>query len=116
MLVVQVDVVGTESLQGAFDRGLDVCGAAVRVSLTTRVVVEAELRGDDDAVPTSLEGTANDFLAEERPVDLGRVDVALADVEGGASGIPRLLGIDLEDAESQLGDVDAVGQADGGNR
>src|SRR5437868_1805451 len=55
VLVVEVDAVGPEPLQGAFDRGADVRGAAVEYTgPTAGVRDEAELRRQDDIVATSL--------------------------------------------------------------
>ena len=48
-------------------------------------------------------------------VHLGGVDVTVTHLERGQSRLFRFVGFDLEDAESQLGDLDAVVQGHSGN-
>src|SRR5437773_5129395 len=59
VLVVKVDAVGPEPLQGALERGADVCRAAVENSgATVGVGDEAELCGQYDIVTAPLERAA----------------------------------------------------------
>ena len=48
-------------------------------------------------------------------VDVGRVAVAVTDLEGVGDDALRLLGVDLEDAETELGNGGAGVELDGGN-
>jgi hypothetical protein len=91
VLVVEVDAVGIQSLQGALDRRPDVRRAAVEHSgATAGVRDEAELRGEHNIVATPLEGAADEFLIRVGAVDLRRVDVRDAQVERSLDGADRL--------------------------
>ena len=91
VLVVEVDAVGAEPLQGALDRDADVRRAAVEhPGATAGVRDEAELRRQHDAVATSLERAADEFLVGVGTVDLGGVDVGDAEVECSLDGADRL--------------------------
>lgn len=91
VLVVEVDVVGAEPQERAFDRGLHVAGAAVDdAGAVAGVGDETELRRHDDVVAAALDGLADDFLAVEGAVDLGGVDVGDPDVQGPVDGADRL--------------------------
>ena len=96
VLVEQVDVVGAQALERPFDRGLDVRGTAVdHAGAAAGVGDEPELRGDLDLVTAALDGLADDLLAQERPVDLSRVDVGDAEIEahgGWCGSTPRCPG------------------------
>ncbi|EDX20965.1 hypothetical protein SSAG_00756 [Streptomyces sp. Mg1] len=84
VLVVQVDVVGAKTFQGALDGGLHVGGGAVgdaRGRAVTGMGDQSELGGHDGLVAAALDGLADDFLAVEGSVDLGGVDVCDAEVE-----------------------------------
>ena len=84
-------LVGAQALERPFDRGLDVCGTAVdHAGSAAGVGDKPELRGDLDLVTAALDGLADDLLAQERPVDLGGVDVGDAEVEGAVDGPDRL--------------------------
>ena len=91
VLVVQVDVVGAEPRQRAFDRGADVGGAAVDdAGSAAGVGDETELGRHHHLVAAALDGAADDFLAVERSVDLGGVDVGDAQLERPVDGADRL--------------------------
>ncbi len=75
VLVVEVDVVGAEPLQRAFDREADVRRAAVEPA-AAGVGHEPELGGQHDLVAAALEGAADELLVGVRAVDLGGVDEA----------------------------------------
>ena len=91
VLVVQVDVVGAEPLQGALDRGADVGRAAVDdAGAAAGVGHQAELRRHHDLVAAALDGPADQFLVEERAVDLGGVDVGDAQIQRPVDGADRL--------------------------
>src|SRR5215207_4918221 len=91
VLVVEVDVVGAEPLERAFDRGLHIVGAAVDdAGAAARVGDETELRRHDDAVAPALDGLADNFLAMEGAVDLGGVDVRDPEVQRPVNGADRL--------------------------
>ena len=91
VLVVEVDAVGTQPLEGALDRGADVRRAAVEHSgAAAGVRDEAELRRHHDIVATPLEGAADEFLVGVGAVDLGGVDVGDAQVECPLDGADRL--------------------------
>ena len=91
VLVVEVDAVGAQPLQGAFDRGPDVRRAAVEHSgATAGVRDEAELRRQHDTVAAPFEGAADEFLVRVGAVDLGGVDVGDAQLECSLDGADRL--------------------------
>jgi len=91
VLVVQIDVVGTESLERSFDRSPDVGGAAVHSAGTAAGMGDqTELGGDDDAVAAAHQRLADDFLAVEGAIDLCRVDVSHAQVQGAVDGADGL--------------------------
>jgi hypothetical protein len=93
VLVVEVDVVGTEPLQRALDRGPDVRRAAVEDSgacACACVRDEAELRRHHDIVAPPLEGAADELLVRVGAVDLGGVDVGDAQVDCPLDGADRL--------------------------
>ena len=77
--------------QRALDRGADVGGAAVDdAGAAAGVGDEAELRGHHDLVAAALDRLADQFLAVERAVDLGGVDVGDAQVQRPVDGADRL--------------------------
>ena len=91
VLVVQVDVVGAEPLEGALDGGADVGRAAVGdAGPAAGVGDEAELGGHHDLVAAASDGLADQFLAVERAVDLGGVDVGDAQVQRAVDSADRL--------------------------
>lgn len=91
VLVVEVDVVGAEPLERAFDRGLHVAGAAVDdAGAAVGVGDETELGRHDDVLASALDGLADDFLAVEGAVDLGGVDVGDPEVQRPVDGADRL--------------------------
>jgi hypothetical protein len=91
VLVVQVDVVGAEPLQGALDRDADVRRAAVEdAGAATGVRDDAELRRQHNLVAAALDGPADQFLADVGAVDLGSVEVGDAQVQRPVDGANRL--------------------------
>src|SRR6266568_709361 len=91
MLVVQVDVVGAEPLQGALDRDADVRWAAVEdAGAATGVRDDAELRRQHNLVAAALDGPADQFLVDVGAVDLGGVEVGYAQVQRPVDGANRL--------------------------
>src|SRR5947207_2270418 len=91
MLVIEVDAVGTQPLQGALDSGPDVRRAAVEGSgATAGVRDEAELRRHHDTVAPPLQSAADEFLVRVGAVDLGGVDVRDAELESPADRAERL--------------------------
>ena len=91
VLVVQVDVVGAEPLQGALDGGADVGRAAVEhAGAASGVRHQAELRRHHDLVAATLDGPPDQLLVEEGAVDLGGVEVGDAQVERPVDGADRL--------------------------
>ena len=103
-------------LQGALDRGADVRRAAVDdAGAAAGVGDEAELRRHHDLVAAALDGRADQFLAVERAVDLGGVDVGDAQVQRAVDGADRLGVVEASadgveaghghGAESDAGDV-----------
>ena len=118
VLVVQVDVVGAETLQGALDGGLHVRGAAVdHTGAAAGVGDEAELGGDLHLVAAAVECLADDLLAEEGTVDLGGVDVGDTEFQGPVDGADRLVVVETalarvgaghgHGAEADAGDLEA---------
>jgi hypothetical protein len=82
VLVIQVDAVGAEPLEGALDGGADVRRAAVEHSgASARMRDEAELRRHHDLLAAVFEGAADEFLVRVGAVDLGGVDIGDTQVE-----------------------------------
>jgi hypothetical protein len=91
VLVVEVDPVGGQALEGAFDGRVDVGRAVVEgAGSAPGMGHEAELGGDQDVVASGRDRVADDFLAVERAVDLGGVDVGDAEVECAVDGVDGL--------------------------
>ena len=91
VLVVQVDVVGAEALQGALDRGADVGRAAVEdAGPASGVRHQPELRRHHDLIAAALDGPADQFLVEVRAVDLSSIDVSDAQIQRPVDGADRL--------------------------
>ena len=67
VLVVEVDAVGAQPLQGAFDRDPDVRRAAEHSGAAAGVRDEAELRRQHDIVAPSRERAADELLVGVRP-------------------------------------------------
>ncbi len=87
VLVVEVDAVGTQPLQGALDGRPDVRRAAVEHPRAfAGVRDQPELRRYDDIVAAPLEGAADEFLVRVGAVDLRGVDVGDAQVECSVDG------------------------------
>ena len=71
VLVVEVDVVGAETLERPLDRRADGLGAAVRPAVAERA---DELRRHDVVVPAALDRAADELLVGAAAVHLGRVE------------------------------------------
>jgi hypothetical protein len=68
MLVVEIDAIGTETLQRALDRRPDVRRAAVKhARALSGVRDQAELRRHDHIVATPLQRAPDEFLIGEGP-------------------------------------------------
>lgn len=91
VLVVQVDVVGAETLERALDGGADVRRAAVDdAGAATGVLHKAELGRQHDPVAAPLESLADQLLVGVGAVDLGGVEVGDAQVQCTVDGADRL--------------------------
>ncbi len=87
VLVVEVDDVGLEALEGGFDDLLDVFGLAVGggpLAVVVGVGLKAELGGDDDIFAEGREGFADDFFIDVGAVDFGGVEEGDAALDSGA--------------------------------
>ena len=85
VLVEQVDGVDAQPLEGGVGDPLDVLGSAGQAGLAAvGVEREAELGGDDDLAAERFEGFADEFLVDERAVDLGGVEEGDAPFDGRA--------------------------------
>jgi len=118
VLVVQVDVVGAEPLQGALDGGADVRRAAVEdARAATGVRDDAELRRQHHLVAAALDGPTNQFLVEVGAVDLSGVEMGDAQIQrpvDGADGLGVAASPDVvvaghrHGAEAYSGDVESA--------
>ena len=87
VLVVRINVVRTEPLQRALDRGADVPRAAVEhTRATTGVRDDSEFRRQHHLVAPAPDRAANEFFVVLRAVDLGRVEVSDAEVQRPVNG------------------------------
>ena len=85
VLVEQVDGVDAQPGEGGVGDLLDVFGSAGQAGLAAvGVEREAELGGDDDLAAERLQGFADEFLVDERAVDLGGVEEGDAAFDRGA--------------------------------
>jgi hypothetical protein len=90
VLVVQVDVVGAEPGQRALDRGADVGAAVHHTGPAAGMGDEPELGRQHHLIAAVPDGLPDDFLAVERSVDLGGVDVGDTQLERPVDGSDRL--------------------------
>ncbi len=88
-------------------------GGQGRVEALLRV---PELGGDEELLAGDARGGDRGADAFLVAVGGGGVDVAVADVERPLDHLLGVLGRDLEDAEPELGDLDAVVEGEAGNR
>lgn len=87
VLVVEVDVVHAEALQGGVTRRADVVRAAVDAHAgAVRESLVAELRGQLHLLALIADGFADELLIGERPVHVGGVEEGDAEVEGPVDG------------------------------
>src|ERR1700682_3925632 len=91
VLIVEVDVIGADALERAFDRDPDVLWVAVNCkSITVAVRDQSELRRQNDITTTPRERAAHELFVRVRPVDLSGVDEIDAKVEGSVDGADGL--------------------------
>jgi hypothetical protein len=93
MLIQEIDVVGTQPAERAFDGLADVRRAAIQLdrALFVATDLEPELRSDHDLVSPSLDGPADQLLVGERPIHLGGVEEGATQLDGpmnGGDGFP----------------------------
>ena len=74
VLVVQVDDVDVEALQGCVAGAVHVVGTAVDALRAIVQLLESELGGNDVLIATSGERLAHQLLVGEGPVHVGRVE------------------------------------------
>ena len=77
VLIKQVDAIGAQALERAFDRALDVLRAAIEAGAAfagVRVDVPAEFGGDAHLVPKRRDGFAKDAFVFERAVGFGGIE------------------------------------------
>jgi hypothetical protein len=92
VLVVEVDVVGAQAPERAFQGQAHALGAAVgRARAALAVRDQAELRGQHDLVTPPRDRPTDQLLVGVRPVDLGRVDQRDAQLQGSVDRADRLL-------------------------
>ena len=110
VLVVQVDVVDAEPLEGSLEGGADVGRAAVEVAGAAAGVGDhAELGGQHHLVAPSADGPADELLVGERAVDLGGVDQGHPEVERSVDGAD---GLGVVGARAGVGGGHAHGRRD----
>jgi hypothetical protein len=85
--IEQVDHVGAETLERAFDGAAGIVGAAVEAGEAGRDLEvgcdpEAELRRDDEAAPPARDGAADQLLIVVRTIDLGGIEEGDAQFAG----------------------------------
>ena len=91
VLIEQVDDLGLESLQRAFDALLDVLGPAILHLLPVGIDGDAELGGDHHLATEGRQAFAHQLFVRERAVDLGRVEKGDATFDGGMEQRDHLL-------------------------
>jgi hypothetical protein len=117
-----LDVVAHRGQRPVDEEQVEVVEAHVRQALVERaqdvialLPVVVQLAGHEDlaAVQAGLTHRLPDLLLVA--VHLRGVDVPVADLQGGPGRLGRVGGLDLEDAEAELRDLDAVVEPDGGH-
>ena len=91
VLVVEVDVVGPEALEGTLDRDADALRAAVGDAGLRPSGRSGRTSWPPPPVTPALDRPADQLLAVERAVDLGGVDVGDAEFERTVDGADRLV-------------------------
>src|SRR5690606_40396710 len=83
VLIDEVDTVGAQAAQAAFDRLTDALGPAVHLPghLLAALEAEAELGGEHDLVASPFESPTDQFLVDERTVDLRGVEKGAAKLD-----------------------------------
>jgi hypothetical protein len=116
VLVVEVDVVGAEPGERAFDRPPHVLRGTVEPPRAVRHGPYAELRRDRHLVAAAGNRTADQLLVRVRPVDLGGVEEGDPQLDRALNGRDRLrlVGLAVEGghahaAEAESGDGKAFG-------
>jgi hypothetical protein len=120
VLIVQVDAVGAQPLQGTLDGHTDVRRIAVEdPRAATEMRYEAELSRQYNLIAAVLDGPADELLIAVRAIDLRGVEVSDAQVERAVNGANRFsiaAGSDVvvaghrHGAESNAGDVKSADQ------
>ena len=91
VLVVEVDVVDPQPLEGGVDGPADVVGAAVDADpAAVLAALVAELGGQHDLVAPAGDRLAHQLLVGERPVHVGGVEEGHAEVQGAVDRGDRL--------------------------
>ena len=85
VLVVEIDVVGLESLQGAVDGDADIGGAAVQ-AVAAGVGDQAKFSGQHHLVSPPPQTAGEEFFVDVGTVDLGGVDQGDAEVDSAMDG------------------------------
>lgn len=88
MLIVEIDDVDVEPLEGCFGDALHVGGRAVDRARRP-VEFEAEFRGDDEAFTLAGDRAAQEFFVGEGSVDLSRVEKRHAEFDRAVDGANR---------------------------
>ena len=117
VLVVEVEVVDAEALEGGVAGGPHVVGRAVDADpAAVGVALVAELRGELDLVAAAGDRLADEPLVGEGPVHVRGVEEGDAEVEGAVDGVdPGLLvggAVELRHphaAETEGGDLEGAG-------
>lgn len=92
VLIEQVDHVGAQPLQRGVGDLANALGPTV-ARLGCIPLLEAELGRDHDLIANRLQGLANDFLVDERAVNLGRVEESDLALVSGADQPDRVIAI-----------------------
>ena len=81
MLVKQINVVGTQSLEGSLDGFTNVFGSAVGTVAFAFLEVEAELRRDHDLIALAGQGATEQIFVGEGTVDFGGVEESATELD-----------------------------------
>src|ERR1041384_6758682 len=87
VLVIEVDMVHAEALQGSIATGAHVVRAAVHAQeRAIRFTLVAELGSDDEPVPLALDGPPHQLLVGEGAVHVRRIQEIDAELQGTVDG------------------------------
>ena len=93
VLVVKVQAINAEPLQGSFDRRFRIGPGSVHAHNIATVKFEPEFAGDDEAVAFALYGFAHQFFIGKGAIDLGGIEKGDAKVDGAVDGLDGFIGI-----------------------